>query len=704
MLAEEIYGKYFDKEMEGEEYGSSQELMEEVYQGLDVLLAFAKETLTEEMPPRRELLFDTLELVEEHIGGRVEETLFGGRLHFIRFCQAYDLKEFQILCILLAGAGSRSWKYEEVFRRLQGRANCTYATLGLAVKLYSLLEPIEAGEMVTAERLLSPIKKFFLPEPESLSVNGEAERPLKLKPSVSFFLWGPPEMPEGMKAWVELYTDTGEPEAFVGYEEVYGRLMELCERQFLPGLMICGSRGSGKKLLVKHMARKRRRRVLFANVRFLLGQEDVEGWVQELCLLAFLQEADICLTGWSSRAALRNEDGLFAENDGQEQRLEQALLALRREHVPVILLSEQTMGRTPAGAREFLKIVVKDPDIATKITLWKHFLKEYPNHKVEAVTVSNRYLLRAGEIKQVLRQALGIAISYRRDAISMEDVVAAVKQRNSSALGEYADLLDTNIFWEDLMVEEEVKAQLELILGRLKYRNKVEAEWGFLEKAFYGNGICALFYGPPGTGKTMAVKAMANELGLELYRIDISRMVSKYIGETQKHISELFERARDLNALLFFDEADAFFSKRTAVSDSNDRHANSEVAHLLQKLEEYEGISVLATNLMDNIDDAFKRRIKYMVHFQLPDAKTRKGLWKKLLPGKAPVKEGLDLDFFAEQFEMSGSEIKDALLQAAFLAAREEEPISNRHIAEAVRLSFKKYGKALTQEDFGYLL
>ncbi len=304
----------------------------------------------------------------------------------------------------------------------------------------------------------------------------------------------------------------------------------------------------------------------------------------------------------------------------------------------------------------------------------------------------------------MLRQTLTIAASYRRDVISMEDVVWAVKQQNSWALGEYAELLDTNIFWEDLVVEEEVREQLELISGRLKYRNKVEAQWGFQEKDSYGKGICALFYGPPGTGKTMAVKALANELGLELYRIDISRMVSKYIGETQKHISELFERARDLNALLFFDEADAFFSKRTTVSDSNDRHANSEVAHLLQKLEEYDGISVLATNLKDNIDDAFKRRIKYMVHFQLPDAETRKLLFQKLLPRKAPVEEGLDLNFFAEKFEMSGSEIKDALLQAAFLAAREERPISNQHIAQAVRLSFKKYGKVLTPEDFGYLL
>jgi SpoVK/Ycf46/Vps4 family AAA+-type ATPase len=201
----------------------------------------------------------------------------------------------------------------------------------------------------------------------------------------------------------------------------------------------------------------------------------------------------------------------------------------------------------------------------------------------------------------------------------------------------------------------------------------------------------------------MAARVLANELGLELYRVDLSRMVSKYIGETQKNISELFDRAKGVNALLFFDEADALFAKRTEVSDSNDRNANSEVAHLLQKLEEYDGISILATNLKDNIDDAFKRRIKYMVYFTFPDSGTRSLLWKRMLPVEAPVEEGLDLEFFAQSFEMSGSEIKDAMLHAAYMAAREQKPIGNAHIMEAVRLSFAKYGKVLKREDFGYL-
>lgn len=197
---------------------------------------------------------------------------------------------------------------------------------------------------------------------------------------------------------------------------------------------------------------------------------------------------------------------------------------------------------------------------------------------------------------------------------------------------------------------------------------------------------------------------MAHELGMELYRIDISRMTSKYIGETQKNITSLFEKAKNINALLFFDEADAFFAKRTEVSNANDRHANSEVAHLLQQMEEYEGIVILATNLKGNLDDAFKRRIKFMIDFRLPNAAARKRLWIQILPAEAPREPDLDLEFFAEHFELSGSDIKEILLQAAFMAAAENTAIGNKQIKEALILCAEKYGRILNPSDFAYLI
>lgn len=256
-------------------------------------------------------------------------------------------------------------------------------------------------------------------------------------------------------------------------------------------------------------------------------------------------------------------------------------------------------------------------------------------------------------------------------------------------LGTYAVRINSVFTWDDLVVEDGVRRQMEHICNQIKYRSIVADDWDFYKKSPYGRGICALFYGSPGTGKTMAVQVIANELGLDLYRIDLSQMVSKYIGETEKNISSLFERAKDINALLFFDEADAFFAKRSDVSDSNDRNANAETAHLLQKLEEYEGITILATNLKENIDEAFRRRIRFMIHFRLPDADVRRTLWHKMFPPQAPLEEDVDLDFFAEQFELSGSAIKEIVFNAAYMAAAEHGSIGNRHIIEALKLNFQ---------------
>ena len=278
-----------------------------------------------------------------------------------------------------------------------------------------------------------------------------------------------------------------------------------------------------------------------------------------------------------------------------------------------------------------------------------------------------------------------------------------MEQSQAGQLGNFAVRVPCVFGWEDLIVEEKARRQLLHICGQMKYRSIVGNQWGFFEKMPYGRGLSALFYGPPGTGKTMAVQVIAKDLGLDLYRVDLSRMVSKYIGETEKNISALFDKAKHMNVILFFDEADSFFSRRSEVKDANDRSANAEVAHLLQKLEEYEGITILATNLKDQIDDAFKRRIRFMVNFRFPSAETRRRLWHSLLPEAAPRSGDLDLDFFADQFELSGSQIKEILLNAAYMAAGMGEPLGNGQIKEALCINYEKYGKFLTKEDFGYL-
>ena len=229
-------------------------------------------------------------------------------------------------------------------------------------------------------------------------------------------------------------------------------------------------------------------------------------------------------------------------------------------------------------------------------------------------------------------------------------------------------------------------------------------EWGFADKYSYGNGISLLFYGAPGTGKTMAAQAIAGELGMPLYRVDLSQLISKYIGETQKNIGKVFEQAGQLQGILLFDEADALFARRNEVNDAQDKYSNAETAYLLQKIEEWDGISILATNLLQNFDEAFRRRITYMLNFPMPDEKVRAALWQKVFPEQADVSEDMDAVVLAENFELSGAAIRNAALQGAYLAAVEQTAISMKHVLGGIANEYRKLNKNMKPEQKALLL
>jgi SpoVK/Ycf46/Vps4 family AAA+-type ATPase len=237
-------------------------------------------------------------------------------------------------------------------------------------------------------------------------------------------------------------------------------------------------------------------------------------------------------------------------------------------------------------------------------------------------------------------------------------------------------------------------AQLEEICRRVTAGPRVLADWGFARKLSLGRGVSALFAGPSGTGKTMAAEILAAELGLDLYRIDLAGVVSKYIGETEKNLDRVFAAAEDAGAILFFDEADALFGKRSEVRDSHDRYANIEISYLLQKMEDYEGIAILATNLRQNLDDAFVRRLAFTVHFPFPDEASRRRIWAGVWPAETPRAPDLDLDLLARQFKLSGGGIHNAALAAAFLAASDGGMVTMAHVLHAIRREQQKAGKA----------
>jgi SpoVK/Ycf46/Vps4 family AAA+-type ATPase len=280
------------------------------------------------------------------------------------------------------------------------------------------------------------------------------------------------------------------------------------------------------------------------------------------------------------------------------------------------------------------------------------------------------------------------------DRATMADVSAACRALATPRLGALARRVKPRQTWDDLVLPPEQVAQLRELCNQARHRHVVLSEWGFERKLPLGRGLNVLFAGPPGTGKTVAAQVLANELARELYQVDLSQIVSKYIGETEKNLRQVFDEADACHAILFFDEADALFGKRSEVSDAHDRYANIEISYLLQKLETYQGLAVLTTNMLENLDEAFIRRLAFKVHFPFPEVGERRAIWERIWPAATPLGDDVDLDALAVGFRLSGGNIKNVALSAAFHAAGEGSAVSMRHVLHGVRRELAKEGKA----------
>jgi SpoVK/Ycf46/Vps4 family AAA+-type ATPase len=257
-----------------------------------------------------------------------------------------------------------------------------------------------------------------------------------------------------------------------------------------------------------------------------------------------------------------------------------------------------------------------------------------------------------------------------------------------------AQRIPTGFTWDDLVLPDDTLEAVREVVKFAQHRAYLLEEWGFSAKLPYGRGLSAILAGPPGTGKTMVAQLLAHELGYDLYRIDLSQVVNKYVGETEKNLAKIFNEAESSHAVLFFDEADSLFSKRTEVKSSNDRYANLEVNYLLQRMETYDGVTLLATNLEQGLDEAFKRRVRFSVAFEMPEEPERQRLWRSMFPPRVPLGE-IDWVVVARQFEMSGGYIKKAALRAALIAVDAGRAVTTQDLLDAARLEYREMGRVI---------
>jgi SpoVK/Ycf46/Vps4 family AAA+-type ATPase len=345
----------------------------------------------------------------------------------------------------------------------------------------------------------------------------------------------------------------------------------------------------------------------------------------------------------------------------------------------------------------FCAVELAMPDASLRQAAWERALQRFPSDRRQAWAreLAIQFRLSPGQI-----QAAAAWVAQRRAMASDEaevtrdELYAACRNQSHHKLTELAVKIEPHYTWDDLVLPGEKVEQLTELCAQVVHRQRVYGDWGFARKLAHGRGISALFAGPSGTGKTMAAEVIAHELQLDLYKIDLSGVVNKYIGETEKNLAKIFSEAEASNAILFFDEADALFGKRTKVSDAHDRYANIETSYLLQRMEAYEGIVILATNLRENMDEAFTRRIRFIVDFPFPDAASRKLIWQTHFPRQTPVSADLDYDWLAQQLQITGGNIKNIVLSAAFCAAANGGTINMTHVLHGTRREFEKIGKS----------
>ncbi|MGQ5227560.1 ATP-binding protein [Streptomyces sp. yara] len=308
--------------------------------------------------------------------------------------------------------------------------------------------------------------------------------------------------------------------------------------------------------------------------------------------------------------------------------------------------------------------------------------------------------LDAGQLRRAADVAVRTAVLAGRP-VRPDDVRAAVRAQNGAGLDRLARRVEPGVGWDDLVLPPTTHRRLRELALRARHREQVLGQWGMRPGGGRGRGVIALFAGESGTGKTMSAEVVAADLGMDLYVVDLSTVVDKYIGETEKNLERIFTEASAVNAVLLFDEADAIFGKRSEVKDAHDRHANIESAYLLQRMESFDGIAVLTTNLRANLDEAFTRRLDVVADFPVPDAGHRLALWDRCLGNLLPRADDLDLAFCADRFELAGGSIRACAVTAAYLAAESGGPLTMRQVVTAVAQEYRKLGRLVLESEFG---
>jgi SpoVK/Ycf46/Vps4 family AAA+-type ATPase len=605
--------------------------------------------------------------------------------------------------IMICFAPEFELKYERVYAYLQDDISRRKVSVDLIVRLLcsSDEERIRLRPVFSPQAILfsSNILRYHDADEQHLPA-----RTIKLDDEIANYLLGIAEVDREIATCTRLFHPGEAQPALESTDERRVKLSEITIRHFSdqeaqPDKLIFhlhGFDGVGRKSLAGGICTQLRVLMLVVDVRELLERsQNVSGTLRKIFREGILRPAAIYLDHFDK----------LLEDELRSSTLLRALLSCINDFSWLTFIATDKPWE-PAGLfqqHRFFAVELPLPDVTTRAELWS-VLAEGQGIDLDAVSCAElaaKFRLSPGQMKNALTTARDQA-HLRADgsAITVADLYSGCRAQSNQRLGTLSRKLRPSFKWSDIVLPANSLAQLREICGQMKHRRTVYGSWGFGAKHSLGLGLCVLLYGPSGTGKTMAVEVIANELDLDAYKIDLSTVVSKYIGETEKNLNRLFHEAETSNAILFFDEADALFGRRSEVKDAHDRYANIEINYLLQRMEEFRGLAILATNQRKNIDEAFFRRMHFAVEFPFPDQADRLAIWKQHFPPAAPVSSDIDFNFLAGQFNVAGGNIKNIVVNAAFLAAANSGVIGMKQLVQATQREFQKIGRLCTDADF----
>lgn len=606
-------------------------------------------------------------------------------------CQVFGLSAFERDIILLCAGMEFDPNWGQLCAVAQGQPQWDYPTFSLALS-------ISSSAYWGALTHNAPLRRWRLIEVGA--GNALANSILRLDESMTHYL-------AGLHPIDEQLTRSGVSslphEPLVASHQAIAEQMAKAwaqasqENRELPILQLCGIDASSKRAIAATICH------LLGIHGYLMPAKTLSSDSHQLHWLGCLWEREWRL---HQRVMVLDCDRLLSHDDDKDQRLTQLLDILP---VPVIMTSSE---RRPFSHRSTLTVDVQSPNSGEQRQMWQRALGDdlalsldaHIDRLVAHFTLNTATIAATSlqfKTLQLNPPASSLSSSgaeqVPEDEQSFHFLWEACRAQARPRLDELAQRIEATAAWDDLVLPSPELAVLRDIAVHVRQRSKVYEQWGFVTKGTRGLGISALFAGASGTGKTLAAEVLANALHLDVYRIDLSAVVSKYIGETEKNLRRVFDAAEGGGVVLLFDEADALFGKRTEVKDSHDRHANIEVSYLLQRMEAYRGLAILTTNLKASLDQAFLRRLRFVVNFPFPDANQRAEIWQRIFPAQTPTAQ-LDVQKLAK-LNVTGGNIRNIALNAAFLAAEADAPVGMHHILQAARSEAMKLERPLTDAE-----